>query len=244
MGGGGPLVQRRVLSVMWLVWVLWCCLLSIHHVDAALSQALRAAPAGLRDLFGVITVAGLGKWYIWPAALAALGCAGFASTVKDAERALWYRRLAWALGFVALAVLISGLASDLIKVLVGRARPKLLAQATYYGFLPIGLRADYQSFPSGHATTGAALGLAVAVLLPRLRWVGLAFALTIAASRVILNAHFLGDVMGGAAIGCFTVWWLRDWYAAHGVLFVHEADGAVRRIGLSPAPPPDGDPGR
>jgi len=248
MGGGGPLVQRRLLSVLWLVWALWCCLLSIHSFDAAVSQAMRTLPGWFHDLFAAVTVAGLGKWYIWPAGLAALGLGGFSRTVADPERALWYRRLAWAFGFVALAVLLSGLASDLIKVAVGRARPKLLEQAAYYGFSPIGFRSDYQSFPSGHATTGAALGLAVAFLVPRLRALGLAFALTIAASRIVINAHFLGDVMGGAAIGCFTAWWLRDWYAAHGVLFVHEADGSVRRIGLSPppppSPPPDGDPGR
>ena len=75
---------------------------------------------------------------------------------------------------------------------------------------PIALPAS-SSFPSGHAMTGIAvfglLGLLLARELPSRRarsaaiCAGFALGALIAASRVVLNVHFLTDVLGGAALG-------------------------------------------
>lgn len=226
------LVQRRLLSVLWLALALLVCVLSMRVLDAPLSQAMRALPPEIHDGFKAITNAGLGKWYIWPTLVGALGLAIHGQGVTDPERARRVRGLAWALAFVGLAVLLSGLATDLIKLVVGRGRPKVLEQLSLMVFAPVGWQADYQSFPSGHATTSAALALVVAWLVPRLWFPALVFAVTIAVSRVVINAHFLGDVMGGAAIGCFVAWWLREWFADRGLLFTHRRDGSVRWVGL------------
>ena len=40
----GLLWERRLLAAMWLVWAGWVCLLSMHSLDAALSQAARTLP--------------------------------------------------------------------------------------------------------------------------------------------------------------------------------------------------------
>src|SRR5262245_63715529 len=61
----------------------------------------------------------------------------------------------------------------------------------------------YHSFPSGHATTAFAMAAALASAAPGRRRIWLAIAGAIGASRVLLNAHFLSDVVGGAIIG----WW-------------------------------------
>ncbi len=70
---------------------------------------------------------------------------------------------------------------------------------------------DSFSFPSGHATTGAAVfgvfGLLVARHLASHRArtpviaAGFALGALIAASRVVLNVHFLSDVLAGTALG-------------------------------------------
>ena len=52
---------------------------------------------------------------------------------------------------------------DLLKVIVGRPRPKLLFASGAYEFSWIGLGADHWSFPSGHAASG---GVAENVALP------------------------------------------------------------------------------
>jgi len=64
------------------------------------------------------------------------------------------------------------------------------------------------SFPSGHAVAGAAIGVAlVLVLLPpgsaRRRWevAAAAFAFVMALSRVYLLAHWFSDVVAGVLLG-------------------------------------------
>ncbi len=66
------------------------------------------------------------------------------------------------------------------------------------------------SFPSGHAANGVAifglLGLLLAVDAPRRRHLlaivaGFALGLAIGASRIVLNVHYLGDVLAGASLG-------------------------------------------
>ncbi|MEI6560232.1 MAG: phosphatase PAP2 family protein [Rhodospirillaceae bacterium] len=236
----GVLWERRVLALMWLVWAGWVCLLSIHAFDAALSLAMRGLPPEVHAVFRVITVAGLGKWYLWPLGLGAAGLGAAAAVLPGQERARRYRQWAWLLLFAFLAVLLSGLAVDVIKVVAGRARPKFLELGGFYGFLPINFRADYQSFPSGHAATAASVALVVTYLWFELRWLAWAYALPIIASRVVINAHFLGDVIGGVAIALFVTWALRDWFAGHDVVFAFGEDGLIRR--QSPTPLPVGSP--
>src|SRR5260370_932634 len=65
------------------------------------------------------------------------------------------------------AVAVSGITVDLLKVIVGRPRPKLFFSAGNYEFSWIGLSADHWSFPSGHAATAAALATALWCLWPQ-----------------------------------------------------------------------------
>lgn len=66
---------------------------------------------------------------------------------------------------------------------------------------------DGFGFPSGHATGGAAAYLAIALLYdrlwtPRSRYVAAAgAALAVAASRVVIEVHYLVDVLAGLAVG-------------------------------------------
>ncbi len=215
-------IDRYVLVGLWMVWALLCSLLSMRAFDVAVVQAMHDLPHTVVTLFQTITIAGLGKWYLWPSGLGALGFIAAAMMCGDPEQASRYRRLAWTLAFVFAAVLLSGLVSDVIKVAVGRARPKLLAEAGFYGFVPLNFRSDHQSFPSGHATTGAAVAFAVAWLWPAWRWPMMIFAAAVAASRVVIGAHFMGDVIAGLAIGWVVTWGLREWFAGNNILFRQE----------------------
>jgi undecaprenyl-diphosphatase len=98
-----------------------------------------------------------------------------------------------------------------VKALVGRARPTLEAAAASLG----------PSFPSGHSATAAAFYSAVALLVGRrLPWrrrqiliaLAVALAVAVAASRVLLDLHWLSDVVGGLSLG-----W--GWFALCAALF-------------------------
>jgi membrane-associated phospholipid phosphatase len=60
--------------------------------------------------------------------------------------------------------------------------------------------------PSGHTTTAFALAFSLSFLYPRLRPLWFAYALVLAASRVMVDAHYLSDVCAGALLGWLTVW--------------------------------------
>ncbi len=102
------------------------------------------------------------------------------------------------LGLAALfALTTSHLAVQVLKRAVARPRPceangRLLALID----LP-----DPYSFPSGHAAAASAVSGTIAIAHPLLAPVLLPLAAMIAASRVTLRVHHLGDVVAGALLG-------------------------------------------
>lgn len=105
------------------------------------------------------------------------------------------------------ASLLSNLASSLLKLGFGRARPDLIDHL------------DHQtsfSYPSGHATSAAVVYLLLAWLAPpRWRPFAWAFAATMivlnAFSRIMLGVHWASDIAGctmlGGAFALLGAWW-------------------------------------
>lgn len=141
---------------------------------------------GAVSLMEVVTVAGSAV-AIW---LVGVGCLiwGFA---RDAWRPI---------RFVIPTALAASLITNLMKLVIARPRPTDdIALRHFSGY----------SFPSGHATTAAALWGALAVALV---WSGhvrvrsavagwTTFVVLVSASRIILGAHWLTDVIAGTAVG-------------------------------------------
>lgn len=86
------------------------------------------------------------------------------------------------------------------------------------------------SFPSGHVTAAFAVATMESHYHPRqaLLWYG--GATIIAASRVQLHAHYVHDVVAGAAVGYFTSKW--ELSRPHGLLLAPfiKADGGSQRV--------------
>lgn len=112
-------------------------------------------------------------------------------------------------------LVIASLGSQIVKHVACRGRPKLLdgwgvdpvgpstGEAGTFFHSPCLVDARYHSFPSGHATTAFAVAAALARAVPARRRVWLVVAGGVGVSRVLLNAHFLSDVLAGAFLG----WW-------------------------------------
>jgi membrane-associated phospholipid phosphatase len=113
------------------------------------------------------------------------------------------RALTHACLLLVISIPLANLGAAFLKPLVGRPRPELLFSKGVFGFTGFHLNNSYLSFPSSHACTiGACVGF-LACLYPRytFAWMGLGCAL--AFSRVVLEDHYLSDVLAGVLIGMF-----------------------------------------
>ena len=94
---------------------------------------------------------------------------------------------------------ISTILPHLLKRVIDQQRPDRCVSAPRHGIPRSGK--PYDAFPSGHAVHIGAIAAALSRLYPRLRslvWLaGTAFA----ATRVVLLAHWLTDVLAGLAMG-------------------------------------------
>lgn len=180
--------------------------ISMIFIDRPLAFLFHDVNGAVHETFAFITQFGLSKGYLVLSggAAAALGLSAWLArgSAVAARLALG----AYRASFIFLAVAVSGILTDFIKIAFGRARPKLLFRDDFYGFHWGATQADYWSLPSGHATTVAALASALFLLWPRLLPAYVTAALLIAASRVILDAHYLSDVMAGAFVGVAVAW--------------------------------------
>jgi membrane-associated phospholipid phosphatase len=97
-----------------------------------------------------------------------------------------------------------GLAANVIRLLTGRARPSAPVPPGWYGLWDHGHwiagAYEYSSFPSAHTAVAIAAIVPLWLLLRPLLRVCVALpatlaALCIAASRILLNAHHLSDVL-------------------------------------------------
>jgi membrane-associated phospholipid phosphatase len=119
------------------------------------------------------------------------------------------------------ALVVGGgwLSSELIKILVHRARPdfRMLAH-------PLSTEANFASFPSGHTCLATALAVGFVLLLrgrTAQRWalvLGTVGVLIVASSRVYVGAHYPTDVIAAivyttAAMVAFLAVW-NQWLAA------------------------------
>ena len=100
-------------------------------------------------------------------------------------------RLFW--GFIC-----SGAALQVIKHLLGRARPRITDQLLFIG---PSIRGSYDSFPSGHAALAACLAYTLSSYFPGYRILFWAYALFVMIGRVDSASHFTADVLGGALVG-------------------------------------------
>lgn len=128
-------------------------------------------------------------------------------------------RTVWVVGLIVAVMAGEEILTLTVKTLTDRVRPTFNPAAATLG----------PSFPSGHSATAAAFYATAALLIGRGRtrpWravlIGLAagIAVAVAASRVLLDVHWLTDVIAGLALG-----WA--WFAVCAIAF----GGRILRFG-------------
>jgi len=99
----------------------------------------------------------------------------------------------------------SGILVQVLKHLVGRARPRVTDHLLVIG--PT-LKSGYDSFPSGHTTSAFCLAEILSGRFPRYRILFYLWAATVGFGRIEEMAHFPSDVFAGAVLGIVTARWL------------------------------------
>jgi membrane-associated phospholipid phosphatase len=199
-------------------------------LDARVIIAAAGLPQWINSLFSDLTDYGTSDWFLVPIGLVLLTLAALASPALSHLSQLVLVTFTVRLGFVFAAIALPGLFVTIAKRLIGRARPFVGGDADPFLYLPFIWRPDYASLPSGHATNVFAALVAVGLVWPRLRAIMLIYALTIAASRVIVMAHHPSDVIAGAVAGTVGALLVRDCFAARRLGFVIGPDGSVRTL--------------
>jgi membrane-associated phospholipid phosphatase len=97
------------------------------------------------------------------------------------------------IGFVS-----SGISVQIIKHLLGRARPRITDELLFIG--PT-FEGSYDSFPSGHTITAFCLAYICSCFFPKYRGLFYVYGVFICFGRVIGGSHFPSDVLAGALLG-------------------------------------------
>jgi membrane-associated phospholipid phosphatase len=195
-------------------------------LDSWALGAQKRIPIWVIDLFNEITDYGRSGWFLWPAGILIIALAVLAATAQRFAR-LTIVSLIVRLEFIFIAIALPGLFVTIIKRLIGRVRPSVVGP---FAYVPFSWRPDYASMPSGHATTAFAVAVAIGAVWPRARPLLWLYALVIAASRVIIAAHYPSDVIAGACVGGFGAILIRNYFAARHLGFAAGRDGTVHAL--------------
>jgi len=106
----------------------------------------------------------------------------------------------YSLAFIASLTMGSALL-HVIKLVLGRRRPRDDMEMGLYGFQPLAFNLDYNSFPSGHALTICCVAVIFTCVWPDWWPIWFSVAALLGVTRALLTAHFLSDVLIGGGIG-------------------------------------------
>ncbi len=103
--------------------------------------------------------------------------------------------------YVFCSVLAASVVGQILKVLIGRARPIFYEALDMTGFFPLSTEWAFNSMPSGHSFASFAGLVMLGLLAPKIKWITWSLAILIGMSRVCYGAHWPTDVLFGAFIG-------------------------------------------
>ena len=190
-----------------------------------------ALPLWLVDTFDEITDFGKSGWLLIPVSSLIVLAAIFATPAAGSVTNLVLTSLIVRFSYVFIAIALPGLFVTIAKRLIGRLRP---SEAGPFVYIPWSWTPAYASMPSGHATTAVAAAIAIGALWPKMRVVMWIYAGLILTSRVIVQAHFVSDVLAAAFVGGLGAILVRNWFAARRLAFIPARDAPYARCRSSP----------
>jgi undecaprenyl-diphosphatase len=246
-----PSPQRLATGTAAIITAL---LLAQFFLDPVAILDPRALPIWIGRWLGSFSALGKSGWVLWPSVILLVAAMVAARLAQRRADRLVFISAGARLLFLICAIALPGLAVSIVKPLIGRVRPFVNGSVDPFLFQPFAYFRElfgsmpfpeyfYGSMPSGHTANAFAIAVAFGALVPKLRPLLVAFALTIAASRLAIGVHHVTDVMVGALIGAFGALAIRNLFAMRRLVFAVHANGRVyampgpslRRLGLAVA---------
>jgi membrane-associated phospholipid phosphatase len=182
-----------VMPVFWGPWFA-AVALCYYYVDLPLTifvSELVKEHTWLTKIFSKINQLGTSGVYFAPTILTFLWAYFI---VKN-------KKIAWIMGYFLMALSMACIASVLLKICAGRARPCEFFEFHLYGFYFWQFNHNFASFPSGHATCTAAVAASLYLAIRRFGWFFLLLFFLVFIGRIVVLAHYLSDVMAGGYLG-------------------------------------------
>lgn len=194
------------------VFLVIASVLSIFYVDQPLTRWIHNSFQGGYDpVARFFTKMGDADTYFLISILGYLWARLFAPRLSHLS---FVRRVAEARGhfsYMFISFFLSGMIVLSLKAIFGRCRPYFDPDFIPLNFQPFTLNPDWQSYPSGHTQVGFTLATFLSTLYPRYTPYFFILASFIGLSRVILEKHYLGDVLAGAYVGILGTYLAWHW---------------------------------
>jgi membrane-associated phospholipid phosphatase len=218
------LLQRPTVVLMTFFAL---ALLAMAYVDRPLGQWMLSFPKELVGLARFITDLGEGlEVLVVTGVLTILGLCFPVARLSRQVRA-GFDSLAAGSAYVFFAVAGGGIVSNLVKNMIGRARPRTLNPIDPFVYDPFAFKSAFAAFPSGHSATAGAMAMALALMFPRLRGILIPIGVLVCMTRLFLGAHWTSDALMGWAVGVAFALWLAHHLAGRGLVFGYGADGRL-----------------
>jgi undecaprenyl-diphosphatase len=225
-------LQPRISWRRWLMVSLLMVTFAAFFLDTAVIAWTRTQPRWLFHFAADVTDAGKSWWILTAATVFGLAVHLAGRRFGGREQRLRSIVTVHACAYVFISVAGSGLISNILKRVIGRARPTEIMEYGNLYFDPFNRNYDFQSFPSGHSTTDGALAMTLAILFPALRVPLLILGFCLAMTRTLVGLHYPSDVIAGYSFGVWFALMTAMIMARFGILFRTGLPGMPRRRDL------------
>ncbi|PTW60109.1 undecaprenyl-diphosphatase [Breoghania corrubedonensis] len=209
-------------------------LLSVGIAVIALDRAsypwIHSLPRDYTEFFRTITDIGKSHWMLWTTGLFLV-----LTMALDWRHVAWRTRasltLIWTYcAFIFFSIAASGVIALVLKWCLGRPRPKLFETVGPLGFDFLAFNISYTSFPSGHATSVAALAASLCLIFPAWLWLIAVCGFWLIFSRIMVGAHYPSDVIAGTLLGVSVTLWTARYMAVRHLGFAIVPGKGIRPI--------------
>ena len=197
-------MKQPPLGIVLVVTAFICILLGIEVDRDVIIFIKNNSQYFYIDVFRIISNVGDATFWLLLASAGIIFCIYIRSTQYLVPYHRQLKVYLLQLTFVTSTWLLSGVIHHVIKIVLGRYRPRYLFSENWYGINPLNFNIAHNSFPSGHTQTIFAITIGLTLLYPRLGIFLVPLAVLVGISRVVLIAHYPSDVLFGAYLGMAT----------------------------------------